>query len=102
RRFSGEDTLFLTGSDEHGLKVLRSAQGKGKQPKQYVDQIVATFKELWQRLDIEYDVFLRTTEDRHRRVVQTIFNRLYEKGDIYKGSYDGWYCTPCETFWPES
>lgn len=102
RRMAGEETRFLTGSDEHGLKVLRSAQAKGKEPKPYVDEIVATFKELWRRLDVSYDVFLRTTEERHAKVVREIFTRLYEKGDIYKGKYDGWYCTPCETFWPES
>src|SRR5690606_2048020 len=77
-------------------------QAKGKEPKPYVDEIVATFKELWRRLDVSYDVFLRTTEERHAKVVREIFTRLYEKGDIYKGKYDGWYCTPCETFWPES
>lgn len=102
RRFCGERTLFLTGSDEHGLKVLRSAQGEGKETKTYVDEIVTGFIELWEKLDISYDVFLRTTEKRHEKVVQELFNRLYEKGDIYEGSYDGWYCTPCETFWPET
>jgi len=102
RRFSGDEVFFLTGSDEHGLKVQRAAQAKGKDPKTHVDEIVATFKELWRRLDISYDDFIRTTEPRHEKVVQHIFQKLYDQGDIYKGSYDGWYCTPCESFWPES
>ena len=71
-------------------------------PKEYVDGIVPTFKELWKRLDVNYTDFIRTTEPRHIKVVQQIFQRLYDNGDIYKGSYDGWYCTPCETFWVES
>jgi len=102
RRMAGEEVLFLTGSDDHGQKVQRAAQSKGMTPKEYVDRIVPTFKELWRRLDVSYDDFIRTTEPRHIRVVQEIFQRLYDQGDIYKGSYDGWYCTPCETFWLES
>jgi len=102
RRFCGEEVFFLTGSDDHAKKVQRAAEAKGKKPKEYVDEIVATFQELWRRLDISYDGFIRTTEERHIRVVQEIFKRLYEQGDIYKGSYEGWYCTPCETFWLES
>ena len=101
-RFEGDDVLFLTGSDEHGQKIQRAAEEKGTSPQQYVDEIVAGFKELWQRLNITYDDFVRTTQPRHQKVVQDVFRKLYEKGDIYKGHYEGWYCTPCETFWVES
>ena len=97
----GYDTMFLTGSDEHGQKIQRKAAELGKNPKEYVDEIVDTFKSLWKRLGINYDYFIRTTEDRHEKVVQEIFKKLYEKGDIYKGKYEGWYCTPCETFWTD-
>lgn len=101
-RFLGEDVFFLTGSDEHGQKIERKAQAKGVSPKQYVDEIVATFKELWERLDIRYDRFIRTTDPDHVRVVQHIFKTIYDKGDIYKSTYEGWYCVQCETFWLES
>lgn len=101
-RFKGEDVFFLTGSDEHGQKIERAAAAAGQQPKEYVDKIVATFKALWARLGISYDDFIRTTEDRHHNVVQEIFRRLYEQGDIYKSTYTGLYCTPCESFWTES
>lgn len=100
-RFSGKDVFFLTGSDEHGQKVERAAAQNGQEPIEYVDHIVDGFKQLWQRFDIDYDDFIRTTEPRHKRVVQHIFQKLYDKGDIYKAEYEGWYCTPCETFWPE-
>ncbi|MGB4188296.1 MAG: methionine--tRNA ligase, partial [Limnochordia bacterium] len=89
-------------SDEHGQKIQRIAQEKGVSPQEYVDRIVASFKDLWKRLNIEYDDFVRTTEPRHERAVQEVFRRIYEKGDIYKSTYKGWYCTPCETFWLES
>lgn len=101
KRMRGYDVYFLTGSDEHGQKIQRKAREAGLEPKAYVDRIVATFKELWRRLDISYDDFIRTTEERHKRVVQELFRRIYEKGDIYKSQYEGWYCTPCETFWTE-
>jgi len=101
-RFNGEDVLFLTGSDEHGQKIERIAKQKGVSPQEYVDGIVAGFKELWKRLNISYDDFVRTTEERHQKVAQTVFQKLYEKGDVYKGAYEGLYCTPCETFWVES
>ncbi|NLN16956.1 MAG: methionine--tRNA ligase [Firmicutes bacterium] len=101
-RLCGKDVFFLTGSDEHGQKIERIAKERGKTPKEYVDGIVKGFKELWQRLDIAYDDFIRTTEERHHRVVQELFRKIYEQGDIYKGEYKGWYCTPCETFFPES
>ncbi|ADO78134.1 methionine--tRNA ligase [Halanaerobium praevalens] len=101
KKMRGFDTMFLTGSDEHGQKIERKAQAAGKEAKEYVDQIVATFKNLWDKLDIEYDYFIRTTEARHEKVVQQIFEKLYDQGDIYKGKYEGWYCTPCEAFWTE-
>ncbi|MDI9478349.1 MAG: methionine--tRNA ligase [Bacillota bacterium] len=101
KAMQGYETMFLTGSDEHGQKIQRKAQEAGKEPKQYVDEIVATFKSLWEKLGIDYDYFIRTTEERHKKVVQQIFQKLYDKGDIYKGKYEGWYCTPCETFWTE-
>ncbi|NLA58114.1 MAG: methionine--tRNA ligase [Firmicutes bacterium] len=100
-RFIGDDVLFLTGSDEHGQKIERIAKAQGIEPKAYVDRIVDSFKALWKRYNISYDDFVRTTEERHRRVVQEVFRRIYEKGDIYKGEYEGWYCTPCEAFWVE-
>ena len=101
KKMQGFDTMFLTGSDEHGQKIERKAQEAGKETKEYVDQIVETFKELWHKLDIDYDYFIRTTEERHEEVVQKIFKKLYDQGDIYKGNYEGWYCTPCEAFWTE-
>ncbi|HHV94025.1 MAG TPA: methionine--tRNA ligase [Firmicutes bacterium] len=101
-RFTGDDVLFLTGSDEHGQKIERIAKSRGVTPKEYVDKIVDSFKVLWKRYNISYDDFIRTTEDRHSRVVQEVFRRLYEKGDIYKDEYEGWYCTPCEAFWVET
>src|SRR6056297_3576215 len=101
KKMQGYDAMFLTGSDEHGQKIERSARDSNKEPKEYVDEIVKTFKELWDALGIEYDYFIRTTEERHEKVVQKIFQKLYDKGDIYKGHYAGWYCTPDETFWTE-
>jgi len=101
KKMRGFDTMFLTGSDEHGQKIERKAEAAGKETKEYVDQIVGTFKDLWNKLDIDYDYFIRTTEKRHEKVVQKIFKKLYDKGDIYKGNYEGWYCTPCESFWAE-
>ncbi|NMB47131.1 MAG: methionine--tRNA ligase [Firmicutes bacterium] len=101
-RFTGKDVLFLTGSDEHGQKIERAAASLGIRPKEYVDKIVGTFKDLWQKYNISYDDFVRTTDERHHRVVQEVFRRIYDKGDIYKGEYEGWYCTPCEAFWVEN
>jgi methionyl-tRNA synthetase len=100
-RRRGDETYFLTGTDEHGQKIERAAAAEGKTPIQFVDEIVAGIKELWAALHISYDDFIRTTEERHQRAVQRIFTRLYEQGDIYKSAYEGWYCTPCETFWLE-
>ncbi len=98
----GHETYFLTGTDEHGQKIERAALAEGKTPQEFVDEIVASIKELWAALHISYDDFIRTTEERHKKVVQKIFKQLYDQGDIYKSSYEGWYCTPCETFWIES
>jgi methionyl-tRNA synthetase len=100
-RRRGHETWFLTGTDEHGQKIERAAAAVGKTPKQFVDEIVAWIKDLWGALHISYDDFIRTTEERHEKAVQKIFAKLYEQGDIYKSSYEGWYCTPCETFWLE-
>lgn len=102
KKMTGYDTWFLTGSDEHGQKIERAAKSRGETPQEYVDKIVAGFKNLWSRLEINYDDFIRTTEPRHKQVVADIFQRLYDQGDIYKASYEGWYCTPCETFWTEA
>jgi len=102
KRWAGYEVLFLTGTDEHGQKIAQAASLKGKTPQEWADYIVARDKKLWERLNISHDDFIRTTEDRHERTVQAIFTRLYEKGDIYKGEYEGWYCTSCETFYLES
>ena len=101
KRLRGFDVMFLTGSDEHGQKIERIAEAQNTTPKAYTDKIVATFKDLWQKLDISYDKFIRTTDDYHVKAVQKIFKRLYDQGDIYKSEYEGWYCTPCETFFTE-
>ncbi|GLC30952.1 methionine--tRNA ligase [Clostridium omnivorum] len=102
KRLTGYDVFFLTGSDEHGEKIQRIAEGKGVTPKAYVDEIVAGIKELWKLMDISYDKFIRTTDDYHEKAVQKIFTQLYEQGDIYKSSYEGHYCIPCESFWTET
>ena len=101
KRQTGYDVMFLTGTDEHGQKIERVAKAAGKEPKEYVDGIVANIQSLWKMLGISNDDFIRTTEERHIKTVQKIFKRLYEQGDIYKGAYEGWYCTPCEAFWLE-
>ncbi len=101
KRLTGYDVMFLTGTDEHGQKIERVAKEKGVTPKEYVDHIVAGIKELWKTLDISYDHFIRTTDPEHEEVVQKIFKKLYDQGDIYKSEYEGWYCTPCESFWTE-
>ena len=100
-RLIGDDVFFLTGSDEHGQKIQQKAEEAGVTPIEYVDKIVAGFQNLWKRLHISNDDFIRTTQKRHERVVQEIFNRIYAKGDIYKGAYKGLYCTPCESYWTE-
>jgi len=102
KRFTGHEVMFLTGTDEHGQKLQRIAEDKGVKPIEYIDEIVSGIKDLWKLMDISYDKFIRTTDDYHKSSVQKIFNQLYEQGDIYKGSYEGWYCTPCEAFWTET
>ena len=102
RRMQGYDVLFLTGTDEHGLKIEQKAAEKGVTPKAYVDEIVAIFKKLWSYMNISYDRYIRTTDDYHIETVQKIFKELYDRGYIYKGEYKGKYCTPCESFWTES
>ena len=102
KKLEGYDTFFLTGSDEHGLKIQKKAQEASVTPKEYVDKIIENAKDLWKALDIEYDKFIRTTDDYHVETVQKIFKRLYDQGDIYKGEYKGLYCTPCESFWTET
>ncbi|MEG0829913.1 MAG: methionine--tRNA ligase [Anaerovoracaceae bacterium] len=102
KRLSGYEVRFLTGTDEHGQKIQDLAKEKGVTPQAYVDNVVDGIKELWETMEISYDDFIRTTEPRHVVRVQKIFMQLYEKGDIYKGNYEGMYCTPCESFWTES
>lgn len=102
RRMQGRDVMFLTGTDEHGLKIEQKAAEKGVTPKEYVDEIVKTFKSLWSYMNISYDRYIRTTDDYHIETVQKIFKELYDKGYIYKGEYSGKYCTPCESFWTDS
>ncbi|MBS4216639.1 methionine--tRNA ligase [Neobacillus rhizophilus] len=101
KRLRGFDVRYLTGTDEHGQKIQRKAEEKGITPQAYVDEIVGGIKELWKKLDISYDDFIRTTEDRHKQVVEKIFARLLEQGDIYLDQYEGWYCTPCESFFTD-
>jgi methionyl-tRNA synthetase len=98
-RMIGEKVFYITGTDEHGIKVQKAALEQNKDPKAFVDEIVPQFKELWRVLGIQYDLFIRTTDDYHKKTVQKILSDLEAKGDIYKASYHGWYCTPCESFW---
>ncbi|MFD0675350.1 MULTISPECIES: methionine--tRNA ligase [unclassified Paenibacillus] len=102
KRLKGFNVLYLTGTDEHGQKIERKAQEKGVTPQQFVDEVVAGIKDLWKKLDISYDDFIRTTESRHKQSVEKIFAQLMEQGDIYLGTYEGWYCTPCESFFLEN
>ena len=102
KRLTGHEVMFLTGTDEHGQKIERIANEKGITPKEHVDEIVAGIKELWKMMNISYDKFIRTTDDYHVKAVQEIFKKLYDQGDIYKDSYEGLYCTPCESFWTET
>lgn len=102
KRLRGFDVMFLTGTDEHGQKIQRKAESIGMTPQAYVDEIVDGIKELWQLLDISYDRFIRTTDKAHEKAIQYIFQTLFDKGDIYKSEYEGWYCTPCESFWTET
>ncbi|MCH5317633.1 MAG: methionine--tRNA ligase [Eubacterium sp.] len=102
KRLQGKDVIFLTGTDEHGLKIEQKAAEKGVTPKEYVDEIVEIFKKLWKYMNVDYDRYIRTTDDYHIETVQKIFKELYDRGYIYKGKYVGKYCTPCESFWTES
>lgn len=102
KQMQGYDVFFVTGSDEHGQKIQEKAKENGVTPKDYVDKIVADIKSLWSTLEIDYDVFIRSTDPHHEKSVQEIFTKLYEKGEIYKSKYEGHYCTPCEAFWSES
>jgi methionyl-tRNA synthetase len=101
KRLRGFDVMYLTGTDEHGQKIQRKAEENGITPQQYVDGMVDDIKELWKKLDISYDDFIRTTQDRHKQIVEKIFARLLEQGDIYLDKYEGWYCTPCESFYTD-
>ena len=102
KRFQGYNVRFQTGTDEHGQKIELKAQAAGITPKQYVDNVAGEIKRIWDLMDTSYDKFIRTTDDYHEKQVQKIFKKLYDKGDIYKGHYEGMYCTPCESFWTES
>lgn len=102
KREQGYDTYFLTGTDEHGQKIQEQAEADGKSPQEHVDEIAGEIRRIWDSVNVSYDQFIRTTDDQHKKVVQKIFKTLYDKGDIYKDKYEGWYCTPCESFWTES
>ena len=102
KRLRGFECYFLTGADEHGQKIEKNAAAAGKTPQQFVDEIVDGFHKLWKLLEISNDDFIRTTQDRHIKVVQDVFTKMYNKGDIYLGKYKGWYCTPCESFWTDT
>ncbi len=102
KRLQGYDVFFMTGTDEHGQKIEEKAKEKGVLPKQYVDEVAGTIKGLWDLMNISYDKFIRTTDADHEKTVQKIFKKFYQQGDIYKGHYEGLYCTPCESFWTES
>ena len=101
-KFKGEETYLLTGTDEHGQKIQEVAEKNGETPKQYVDKMAEQAKELWKKMDIQYDDFIQTTEERHEKIVQKIFDKFMEQGDIYKGEYEGWYCVPCETYFTQT
>ncbi len=102
KRMRGFDVFFLTGTDEHGQKIQQTAEKAGKSPQEFLDEMAVSIKSLWKILDIEYDGFIRTTDPHHEKSVQDIYQQLYDQGDIYKGSYEGLYCTPCEAFWTAS
>ena len=102
KRYEGYDVFFMTGTDEHGQKIEGRAKEAGKTPKQFVDEVVGEIKTIWDLMNTSYDKFMRTTEPYHEKQVQKMFRKMYEKGDIYKGKYEGWYCTPCESFWTDT
>ena len=101
KRLRGFDVMYLTGTDEHGQKIQKAAEAQGLTPQAYLDNMIAGIKDLWKKLDISYDDFIRTTEDRHKEIVQKIFQQLVDQDDIYLDVYEGWYCTPCESFFTE-
>lgn len=100
-RLRGKKVLFLTGTDEHGEKIKRAAEEAGREPQEFVDELVPAFKKAWEAINISYDQFIRTTDENHERTVKRLVKSIFENGDIYEGKYEGWYCVPCETFWPE-
>lgn len=102
KRLTGNEVLFLTGTDEHGQKIDKAAQAAGLKPQEFTDKISETFRELWKTLNISYDDFIRTTEPRHKEAVKKVWLELQQKGELYASKYSGWYCTPCETFWTEA
>ena len=102
KRYEGYDVFFMTGTDEHGQKIEGKAKDAGKTPKEFVDEVVGEIKSIFDLMNTSYDKFMRTTEPYHEKQVQKMFRKMYEKGDIYKGKYEGWYCTPCESFWTDS
>ncbi len=102
KRYMGYDVFFCTGTDEHGQKIQELAESQGISPKEYVDGIAGEIKKIWDLMNTSYDKFIRTTDDYHEETVQKIFKKLYDQGDIYLGSYEGWYCTPCESFWTDT
>ncbi|MEG1743366.1 MAG: methionine--tRNA ligase, partial [Clostridia bacterium] len=102
KRMQGYDVFFLTGTDEHGIKIQQKADEKGITPKQYVDEVAAEIRKIWDMFGASYDKFIRTTDEYHEKTVQKIFTKLYNQGDIYKSNYEGNYCTPCESSWTES
>lgn len=102
KRFMGYDVMFLTGTDEHGEKIQKTAEGLGMEPKEYLDGMIADIKKLWETMEISYDHFIRTTDEDHEKQVAAIFDKLYAQGDIYLGSYEGNYCVPCEAFWTDA
>ncbi len=102
KRLTGYDVYFMTGTDEHGQKIQMKSQEAGKNPKEFVDEVAGEIKRIWDLMNTSYNKFIRTTDDDHIKIVQGIFKKLYEKGDIYEGKYEGWYCTPCESFFTES
>ena len=102
RRQEGYDVFFMTGTDEHGQKIENKAAEAGISPKEFVDQTAGEVRRIWDLMNTSYDKFMRTTDEDHEKQVQKIFRKLFDQGDIYKGAYEGWYCTPCESFWTES
>ncbi len=102
KRAKGFDVFFCTGTDEHGQKIENCAAAAGIAPQAYVDNVAGTIKEMWDKMNVSYDYFIRTTDDYHVKTIQKIFERFLKQGDIYKGYYEGWYCTPCESFFTDT